>query len=942
MKTARRVPWCALVLIVLLGCLTPILAAASGRYDPRLRFRTISTPRFDIHFHQGEEAQARRLAALAEAVAAALDKTLGPASGRVQVILVDQSDLSNGWATPLPYNTIEIAAAAPSPGSLIGNTDDWLQLVFAHEYTHIVHLSRGKGWIGGLRKAMGRMPLLYPNLYLPAWQIEGLAVHEESAVTGQGRIPDRNFRALVDVAAGANRFAPLDRANGGLVDWPAGQTPYAYGAFFHEFLKARYGEAALRQLTDATAGRIPYLGSRAFKKLFGRSLGDLWREFEESSHGSSAAPAAAVTRLTNHGFNVSGPRVRDDGAVYYSIANPDGFPSLMARSLDGGQPRRVANRYLGAAVSFAGSRVVFDQMEIENQIGLQSDLYSVDAAGRSVTRLTRGARAGAPDVSPDGRTIVCTIQQADRRALATLTLEPQSGAGVTILASEAGVHYGLPRWSPDGRRIAAERVSLEGRSEIVLIDPDNGRLIGVASSAANSRSITPAWLPDGRLLFASDRGGDGFRLYTTSVDTGATSRLDVAGANATSPAPSPDGRTLVYVGYTPDGYDLFSVQMTDAQWTPIAPQPAEPTRNVSSAITSASSETPTRTYSPLRTIAPRFWTPTLESDEGEVVVGAAIGSTDALGRHVYGAEVGWGGRARPDWQLAYAYDRWRPTFFLNVADDTDPWRDDTIRTVEANAGLLFPVRRVRWSQSFLAAIHSSKETLTCPSCPGAAEDTGELRSLRRALRFGWIVDDARSYGYSISREDGWTMRVTTELTRASFGADGDAEAATFDIRGYLPVMPEHGVIAARFAVAASQGDPSVRRMFSASGTDPQTLTFDFGSDAVGLVRGLDSGDLLGTRAAVVNLDYRLPFKQIERGVGTLPIFARVVHGSVFVDAGHAWTSSFSAADPTVALGAQFSLDAVVGYVLPLTFTTGFSWVSQGHGFAWFGTIGRFF
>ena len=92
-------------------------------------------------------------------------------------------------------------------------------------------------------------------------------------------------------------------------------------------------------------------------------------------------------------------------------------------------------------------------------------------------------------------------------------------------------------------------------------------------------------------------------------------------------------------------------------------------------------------------------------------------------------------------------------------------------------------------------------------------------------------------------------------------------------------------------------------MFSASGIDPQMLTFDFGSDAVGLVRGLDSSDLLGTRAAVVNLDYRLPLKQIERGVGTLPIFARVLHGAVFVDAGHAWTSSFNAADPTVSVGA---------------------------------------
>ena len=173
--------------------LAPALTSASGRYDPRLRFQTISTTRFDIHYHQGEEPQARRLARLAETVAAELDATLGRPSGRVQVILVDQSDLSNGWATPLPFNTIEIAVASPAGSSLIGNTDDWLRLVFVHEYTHVVHLSRGRGWIGGLRRVFGRMPLLYPNLYLPLWQIEGIAVHEESALTGQGRVPDRTF-----------------------------------------------------------------------------------------------------------------------------------------------------------------------------------------------------------------------------------------------------------------------------------------------------------------------------------------------------------------------------------------------------------------------------------------------------------------------------------------------------------------------------------------------------------------------------------------------------------------------------------------------------------------------------------------------------------------------------------------------------------------------------
>ncbi|HJR58081.1 MAG TPA: hypothetical protein VJ813_01730, partial [Vicinamibacterales bacterium] len=63
------------------GCLTLLVvtlaaagsANASDRYDPRLKFRTLSTPGFEIHFHQGEDALARRLAALAETTAKELE-----------------------------------------------------------------------------------------------------------------------------------------------------------------------------------------------------------------------------------------------------------------------------------------------------------------------------------------------------------------------------------------------------------------------------------------------------------------------------------------------------------------------------------------------------------------------------------------------------------------------------------------------------------------------------------------------------------------------------------------------------------------------------------------------------------------------------------------------------------------------------------------------------
>jgi outer membrane protein assembly factor BamA len=134
----------------------------------------------------------------------------------------------------------------------------------------------------------------------------------------------------------------------------------------------------------------------------------------------------------------------------------------------------------------------------------------------------------------------------------------------------------------------------------------------------------------------------------------------------------------------------------------------------------------------------------------------------------------------------------------------------------------------------------------------------------------------------------------------------------------------------------------VRRVFSAAGNGPQLLGFDFDSDAIGLLRGVESSDMLGRHAAVANLDYRFPLWRIERGSGTLPVFLRTIHAALFADAGHAWNERFRRQDVRVSLGGELSFDTVLGYVLPLTFTTGGSWVSRDRGFVAFGRIGRAF
>lgn len=477
-------------------------ASANTRYDTRLRFRTISTARFDVHYHQGEEALAQRLARIAEEVATTLDRTLGQAHGRVQVILVDQNDQPNGWATPVPYNTIEITAAAPTAESSIGNTDDWLRMVFVHEYTHVVHLSRARGWIGGLRKVFGRLPFLFPNLYQPIWQIEGIATWQESAQTGAGRVPSGDFRLILERAAAEKRLDPLDRASSQLVDWPSGNTPYVYGAYFHEYLADKHGAESLARLTDETARRLPYLGSRAFRKVFDRSLGELWKDFEASVE-PGAAPLAE--RLTSHGFYVTSPRFGPEGRLYYSLHDPHRFPTLRELDLSTRASRAIATRYLGNRLGVAGSTLVFDQVEIVRSVGRQSDLYAVDTNRGAVRRITDGARAADPDVSPDGTTLVFTIQHADRRELAIAPLAAAFQIMPKVLASAAEVSFASPRWSPDGKAIVAERRIRGGASEIVLVDPADG---GTRVLVPRGRNAGPVWSADGSTIYFARAGRD--------------------------------------------------------------------------------------------------------------------------------------------------------------------------------------------------------------------------------------------------------------------------------------------------------------------------------------------------------------------------------------------------------------------------------------------------
>ena len=74
---------------------------------------------------------------------------------------------------------------------------------------------------------------------------------------------------------------------------------------------------------------------------------------------------------------------------------------------------------------------------------------------RQLTHVPEGKQAGAPDISPDGRTIAYVSNEGgDNFAVWAMNVD---GSGQHQLFGKAGFDFFQPRWSPDGTKLVVTR-----------------------------------------------------------------------------------------------------------------------------------------------------------------------------------------------------------------------------------------------------------------------------------------------------------------------------------------------------------------------------------------------------------------------------------------------------------------------------------------------------
>lgn len=927
--------------------LVVLAAGVEAQVRPEASYHVIGSEHFDVTYGPGLEDMARRVLESAERSHALLVSELGEApDSRIDILLVDAVDFSNGFASPFPSNRIVLYARPPVDDEALSYSTDWVELVVSHELTHTFELDRA-GRVGRLlRSVFGRMPLIFPMfpaVGTPAWSTEGLAVVTESAYTGEGRAHGSEHEMIVRTAVLAGRPDRMDRLNETSPIWPGGQRVYIYGSLFMEYLAQRHGTDAMAKLLASTASAVvpPFLfwdnvAYRAFGETFDEAysawLADLEFRYSALADTLRATGLTESEPITHHGRNALHPRVSPDGRRLVYTAD-DGKSNSAIRVIGlatGDVEESIRRNGLGVQAWTPDGSLILSQYEFDGPYAIHSDLWQMGAGGG---RITSGARLQAPDVSATGR-IIAVANGGGGAALALVDAE--TGAVRRITGDDPRVLWSYPRWSPDGGRIAASRWTGDGQHAIVIMDTTGTVQSTVVSGV--ELNVAPAWSPDGRyLLFSSDRTGIA-NLYAADLSSpGSPVLWQVTNVltGAFQPDVSPDGRTIWFSRYHSDGYAIEGMPFDPASWR--APGPArlraQPERgrgslpdgaaagedgpSVAPGSASTAAQGSPRRYSAWRTLAPTFWAPVLTgTDEAGTFLGAALRGQDLIGRHAFyaTASIDVSGSGRWEGGLSYTNARlgnpvltvqarryWDDLGRILLPDSTTGQRLESDDAV--SAFLTYTFRRWRTNATLSAGVERQWYRQILVDEPRFhLRDPNDNQT---NLIASFSIANTQLPPYAISREDGFTFAIVAERSLEDEGTafrdtagvhpedytewrTAGALYKSIDVGGYA-----HHVLALRGSGFLSTGPgAALQRLGGASGSYADLLGFSItaGSRLLPL-RGFSSRAIAGTHAWTATAEWRAPIALVGRRPAWSPVFIDRVSANAFLDAGDAWCSA---------------------------------------------------
>jgi serine/threonine protein kinase/Tol biopolymer transport system component len=289
-----------------------------------------------------------------------------------------------------------------------------------------------------------------------------------------------------------------------------------------------------------------------------------------------------------------GLRFSPDGNYFYFVRSDPGNPDLAflyRAPLLGGTPEKLAEDVdSNITISPDGRQVAFMRYDNPEEGKYQLIVRTLDqGTEKALTTGPSGQNLNNPAWSPDGKTILCIMNQPGEALTGLVAVDVGTGQRRLVLSSDSA--FGSPAWMPDGKGLLAlenDPSSNYTRAQIVFVSYPDGKITPVtrdtnnyytlslsasgqvlatvltqarwnltvmstAGGGTDERPLGPVadftdltWTHDGRLIDDTDN-----TLRWVNPDTGAKG-IFATGMNLVTGTPweCPDGRYLVFLGMT--------------------------------------------------------------------------------------------------------------------------------------------------------------------------------------------------------------------------------------------------------------------------------------------------------------------------------------------------------------------------------------------------------
>ncbi len=914
---------------------------SASALDPRVNWETLHTPHFDIHFDSRHYELAAKYALYAEQAYQTTTQIFSVAPTKTSIVIQDSSDLANGFAMGIPYAQITSYPVLPSALDIIGDYQDWGYELLAHEYTHILNFEPTEGWFKPLRYIFGS--IIKPNMLLPNWYLEGLAVYTETRLSRGGRLRSPNYLAIARAMTRDNRLFEQTLALDNEIDtpdYPGGNRPYIFGSLLWRELmssSATNGEL-INKLNLSYGGHLPFLVDGPLIDHAGRGWDDQWSMTFEALEKKSLAEIDTIKKaspfqgrkLDQVGFYNHSPSISAAGKRMLFVSrthNEDSRIEIFERNtpqtpLATLKAMRVLSTNFTHRASWepTAKSFVYDNIDTYDRYYAYSDLYRYDIDTKKIMAITRGARATEPAVSPDGQWIAFVQNYTGGTRLAIVK---RDGTDLHTLY-DPGIQQRVswPEFIANDEIIFSERqasataapaatgkpVVTDVLKKIKITDEKPKTVLEQFANIRFAKNTR-----EGILFTSSDSGVT--NIYLSSADFSKIRAISNTTTSIVNADIDPLSRDLLYSELDSDGPHIYSIAATDWRKQPESPpkvQTVEPIPALDPTLTPTSDLAVNPTGKP--TVYPTVTPPTANSsaqapldnhkEAASLAQASQIERTTYQPLHylyphywipfIYFMPGGTYLSASTSMQdpvginsigLEASYDSLTnsPGFFVDYVNRSTVLTSELVLSQYSQYLYAGNLKRDNTNANILTKSFiwglSNKWAWTA-GLSFLKSSIEDVRLQRAGPSIGFQYSDLSQKGEEISPEKGGS--VSASHTHY-IGSLGDVDYDRTDVLSsayWSKWLPSRHVLAGYLNFSLA---PRLSNSFFGQSTASAGYQTALTQSAF-LLRGYSAGNFLAKNMVNATVEYRFPLAYLYRGWSTAPIFLKRWHAALFCDA----------------------------------------------------------